>query len=57
MLIRGKYQGASFFELLEVDFPHLRPNVNLRDAVDASALLDACRTARPCSRCASPTAC
>ena len=39
MLIRGKYQGASFFELLEVDFPQLRPNVNLRDAVEASATL------------------
>ena len=38
MLIRGKYQGASFFELLEVDFPQLRPNLNLRDAVEASAL-------------------
>ena len=25
MLIRGKYQGASFFELVENDYPHLRP--------------------------------
>ncbi len=25
MLIRGKYQGASFFELVEIDYPHLRP--------------------------------
>ena len=25
MLIRGKYQGASFFELVESDYPHLRP--------------------------------
>jgi proteasome beta subunit len=26
VLIRGKYQGASFFELIEVDHPHLRPS-------------------------------
>ena len=38
MLIRGKYQGASFFELLEVDFPHLHPTANAREFVEASAL-------------------
>jgi proteasome beta subunit len=37
VLIRGKYQGASFFELLEVDYPHLRPEV-LERRGDASAL-------------------
>jgi proteasome beta subunit len=26
VLIRGKYQGASFFELVESDYPHLRPS-------------------------------
>lgn len=26
MLIRGKYQGASFSELLQVDYPHLMPD-------------------------------
>ena len=38
MLIRGKYQGASFFELLEVDFPHLYPTANAREMVDSAAL-------------------
>ena len=38
MLIRGKYQGASFFELLEVDFPHLHPAANAREMIEASAL-------------------
>ena len=37
MLIRGKYQGASFFELLEVDFPHLHPAA-ARERIEASAL-------------------
>ena len=32
MLIRGKYQGASFFELVEIDYPHLRPNLEGRGA-------------------------
>jgi proteasome beta subunit len=32
MLIRGKYQGASFFELLEVDYPHLGPDLARRVA-------------------------
>jgi len=35
VLIRGKYQGASFFELLEVDFPHLHPTANAREFVEA----------------------
>jgi proteasome beta subunit len=30
VLIRGKYQGASFFDLIEVDFPHLRPSAIAR---------------------------
>jgi proteasome beta subunit len=38
VLIRGKYQGASFFELLEVDFPQLHPAVNAREMIEASAL-------------------
>jgi proteasome beta subunit len=38
VLIRGKYQGASFFELLEVDFPHLHPGANARERIDSSAL-------------------
>jgi proteasome beta subunit len=38
VLIRGKYQGASFFELLEVDFPQLRPAANAREMIEASAL-------------------
>ena len=38
MLIRGKYQGASFFELLEVDFPHLYPAANASKMIDSSAL-------------------
>jgi proteasome beta subunit len=38
VLIRGKYQGASFFELLEVDFPQLHPATNARGVADASVL-------------------
>lgn len=38
MLIRGKYQGASFFELLEVDFPQLHPAANAREMIETSAL-------------------
>ncbi len=34
MLIRSKYQGASFFELLEVDFPHLSPKLPDRRGVE-----------------------
>jgi proteasome beta subunit len=30
VLIRGKYQGASFFELVESDYPHLRPTLGSR---------------------------
>lgn len=37
MLIRGKYQGASFFELVEADYPHLRPSFALR-AAEAGAV-------------------
>lgn len=36
MLIRGKYQGASFFELVEADHPHLRPSFGTR-AIEAGA--------------------
>ena len=38
MLIRGKYQGASFFELVEVDYPHLRPTILEKHAVEAGAM-------------------
>jgi len=37
VLIRGRYQGSSFFELLEVDHPHLRPGP-LQFPADAAAL-------------------
>jgi proteasome beta subunit len=36
--IRSSYQGASFFELLEVDFPHLKPNKIDRAMADAPVL-------------------
>lgn len=37
MLIRGKYQGASFFELVETDYPHLRPSLGSR-GLEAGAM-------------------
>jgi proteasome beta subunit len=37
VLIRGKYQGASFFDLVESDYPHLRPSFGSRSP-DASAV-------------------
>ena len=37
MLIRGKYQGASFFELVEIDYPHLRPRA-FETAADPSVV-------------------
>jgi len=37
VLIRGKYQGASFFELVEAEHPHLRPSFASRAAEGVSA--------------------
>lgn len=38
MRIRGSYQGASFFELIEVDYPHLRPAASERSGADVASL-------------------
>jgi len=34
----GSYQGSSFSELLEVDFPHFRPDLSRVSEVDLRAL-------------------
>jgi proteasome beta subunit len=38
VLIRGKYQGASFFDLIEVDYPHLRTATSERSSADVASL-------------------
>jgi proteasome beta subunit len=38
VLIRGSYQGASFFELIEVDYPHLRPATSERSGAAVASL-------------------
>jgi proteasome beta subunit len=38
VLIRSKYQGASFFELIEVEFPHLRPSPFARNETHAPSV-------------------